>query len=137
MLGAGDHGHVRSVVRGVRRDVPDVRFSCDLGANHRRRRERAMTIAYVASPFTTNDDEEAERFLVAARRMSLAVVNAGGYPVSPVMLSHADRLLLERAQSEGFWYEKTLDLLRRCDGVLAWSNDGRSRGVVAEIKGER
>jgi hypothetical protein len=93
---------------------------------------------YIASPYTTSDLHEMNRFRRVAVMMSERVVIAGGYPISPVLISESmGRMFCDHHQPAGWWYAATLELLHDCAGVFAWSNGGRSIGVRGELMAAR
>ena len=97
----------------------------------------APPIVYIAGPFSGPTPWDVACNVREAERWGLIVAQAGGMPLIP----HANTQLFVGQCTEQHWYDGTLELMRRCDGVLVYSRsrDGRfSAGVAAEsIEAER
>lgn len=89
---------------------------------------------YVAAPFTAPTGHGIAQHIAQAERMGKLISDAGAYPVMP----QANTRSFVGEQTPEFWYEATLELMRRCDGVLAIrvsSTTGEtSKGVAAELQ---
>lgn len=93
---------------------------------------------YIASPYTAASSSDKERFRRAAMKMSEQIVVAGGYPISPVLISESmGRSFCDSHRPAEWWYAATLELLHDCAGVFAWSNRGLSIGVRGELMAAR
>jgi hypothetical protein len=90
-------------------------------------------IVYVAGPFTGATPWDVACNVRDAETWGLEVARAGGMPLIP----HANTSLFSGQLTEAFWYQGTLELMRRCDGIFVFERiriDGQpSPGVAAEI----
>lgn len=89
-------------------------------------------IVYVAGPFAGATPWDVAQNVREAEVWGLSVAQAGAMPLIP----HANTHLFVGQCTEAFWYAGTLELLRRCDGMLVFARKGPrgvSAGVAAEI----
>lgn len=90
-----------------------------------------MKIIYVAGRLTAKNNFEITRNVRAAEDVGLLVVQLGAMPLIP----HANTgLTFFGVGEEAFWYEGTLELLRRCDAMILVPGWEGSRGVASEIE---
>lgn len=88
----------------------------------------SLPLIYIAGPFRGPTPLAVRRNVEAARDLGLRVAEAGGYPVIPhTMTSEFDKLITDE-----FWLQGTMELLRRCDGIVLHPNWVVSRGAKAE-----
>lgn len=87
-----------------------------------------LKLIYIAGPFTGPHAWAIAQNVRAAETCAVGVVEAGAMPVIP----HTITRNFEGLASLEFWYEGTLELLRRCDGVYMVPGWETSRGVKAE-----
>lgn len=88
-----------------------------------------MKVVYVAGKFTAPDTWQRVRHVRKAEELGFAVAEAGAMPLIP----HANTTNFDGTLSVEFWYEGTLELLRRCDAMILVPGWEGSRGVAAEI----
>jgi nucleoside 2-deoxyribosyltransferase len=87
-----------------------------------------MKLIYIAAPFTPRDGTTVEGNVRAAEAVAIEVGRIPGlHPVCP----HSTSRVLWGIQEEPAAYAGTMELMRRCDAVLAVA--GGSTGVAAEI----
>lgn len=88
-----------------------------------------MKVVYIAGPFTASDSWRRERNVRRAEELGFIVAGAGAMPLIP----HANTRYFDGTMSAQFWYEGTLELLRRCDAVAVCEGYEESKGTKAEI----
>lgn len=92
-------------------------------------------LIYIAGPYRGKTSWQVDENIQNARRWGVAVARAGAehggaYPVIP----HSNTAHFDGEASDKLWLDGTLELMRRCDGVLltgAWRN---SVGASAEFE---
>lgn len=92
-----------------------------------------VPVIYIAGPFRGADAWQIEQNVREAEGYGHMVANAGAMPLIP----HANTRFFHGTQTERFWLEGTLELLRRCDGLLLspkWVVSTGSRGEKAEAE---
>lgn len=90
-----------------------------------------MKLVYVAGPYRGKNAWEIEENIHAARRVGARIASLGYMPVIP----HANTAHFDGLQSDEFWLEGTLDLMRRCDMVVmveGWEKSTGARGEYEE-----
>lgn len=92
-----------------------------------------MRVIYVAGKFTAPNSWQRARNVRAAETVGFAVAQAGAMPLIP----HANTAHFDGTCSPEFWYEGTLELLRRCDAVMLVAEWEDSKGVKAELEEAR
>ena len=91
-----------------------------------------MKVVYIAGPFTASTAWQIEQNVRRAEEVALKVAKLGAMPLCP----HTNTRFFHGQCTEEFWYEGTLELLRRCDAVYVVEHgDGTytSVGVTREI----
>lgn len=87
-----------------------------------------MKVVYVAGPYS-GTPWEMERNLYRARAAGIVVAELGAMPLIP----HSNTpVCFTGTQDEAFWYEGTMELMRRCDAVLFIEGWDRSMGSRSE-----
>lgn len=89
-----------------------------------------MKVVYVAGRFTAPNAWEIERNVRAAEEVGMQVAKMGAMPLIP----HANTRFFHGTISPEFWYEGTLELLRRCDFVVLVKGWEDSKGVKLELE---
>lgn len=88
-----------------------------------------MKVIYVAGRFTAPDTWQRMRNVRRAEALGYAVAELGAMPLIP----HANTANFDGTFSIEFWYEGTLELLRRCDAMILVPGHEGSKGVASEI----
>lgn len=96
-----------------------------------------MLVAYIAAPYTNKDPWIQECNIRAAEAIGKRVAEIGAVPIIP----HSNtRSYFTGVNTPGWWYDATLELLRRSD-VLVLGQDWRSskgaRKEMAEALGRK
>lgn len=89
-----------------------------------------MRIVYVAGPFTSTDSWTREQNTRKAEDLGFLVAQAGAMPLIP----HANTRFFDGLKTPEFWYEGTLELLRRCDAIAIVHGFETSKGTKREIE---
>ena len=89
-----------------------------------------MKVIYVAGRFTAPNGWTQAKYIRSAEVVGFAVAEAGAMPLMPTSNTRSFNGTL----GEEFWYEGTLELLRRCDAMILTPGWEGSRGVASEIK---
>lgn len=88
-----------------------------------------MKVIYIAGPFTAPTSWQRELNVRRAEELGFVIAEAGAMPLIP----HANTRYFEGTMTPEFWYEGTLELLRRCDAVAVCAGYVGSRGTGLEI----
>lgn len=88
-----------------------------------------MILVYVAGPYRGNTPWDIECNIHNARTWGRRLVKAGVMPVIP----HANTAHFDHQAPDSFFLEATMELMRRCDGVLVMPNSQYSTGTMAEL----
>jgi hypothetical protein len=89
-----------------------------------------MRVVYVAGKFSAPDQWQRSRNVRAAETVAFAVAEVGAMPLNPL----ANTANFFGTLRDEFWYDGTLELLRRCDAVILVPGWEGSKGVAAEVK---
>lgn len=92
-----------------------------------------MQIVYIAGPFRAVTAWEIENNVRRAEEVGFLVAQAGAMPLIP----HANTRFFHGHQTEQFWLDGTLELLRRCDALMllpTWAQSSGARGEKAEAE---
>jgi len=97
-----------------------------------------MKLVYVAGPFTGPNTWAVEQNVRRAEELGLIVAQCGAMPLIP----HTNTRFFHGLLTPEFWYEGTLEVLRRCDSIILTTSWETSRGAreehrEAEAKGLR
>lgn len=87
-----------------------------------------MKVVYIAGKFTAPTAWEIAENIRHAERWGLEVAKRGAMPLIP----HANTAHFHGLQTADFWYRGTLELLKRCDGILCIPGWMESKGARAE-----
>jgi hypothetical protein len=88
----------------------------------------SFPLIYVAGPYRAPTAWQRERNIHRAREWGVALARAGAYPVIP----HSNTAHFDGEADDALWLAGTLELMRRCDGVLLIEGWERSSGARAE-----
>ena len=91
---------------------------------------KKLKVVYVAGPFTAPNVWQRELNIRAAENVAMMVAEIGAMPLCP----HSNTRHFEGTISLEFWYEGTLELLRRCDAMQVVPGWQRSTGTKREIE---
>jgi len=89
-----------------------------------------MKLVYIAGPYTADSQAKVFANIQRAREVADMVIRFGAMPITPHFLSSG----IEDAGNAQFWYDATLEVLRRCDALLALENWHESNGALNEIR---
>ena len=89
-----------------------------------------MKIVYVAGPFRGPTAWDIAENIRAAERIGRLVALAGAMPLIP----HANTAHFEGQRSGQFWLDGTMELMRRCDGVVFLPSWRASQGSLGEFR---
>ena len=88
-----------------------------------------MHLVYIAGPFRGATPFDVAQNVRRAEFFGLLVGKAGAVPVIPhTMFANFDKSL-----PDAFWLDATMDILKRCDGIVAIPGWQRSTGAKAEV----
>ena len=88
-----------------------------------------MKVIYVAGPLVAADHWEIRHNINEAAALGLEVARLGHCPVIPH--TNTGAVFLGTLTPE-FWYEATLELLRRCDAIILTPYWPKAKGAIAE-----
>lgn len=88
-----------------------------------------MRVVYVAGPFTAGDGWAIEQNIRRAEEVGYRVVELGASPLIP----HTNTRFFSGTKTAEFWYEATLELLRRCDAMVTVEGWQDSKGTKREL----
>lgn len=87
-----------------------------------------MHIVYVAGPYRADNAWEVERNIRRAEEVAFRVAEAGAMPLCP----HSMTRYFDGTLTDAHWLEGTMELLRRCDGVVMVRGWEESSGATKE-----
>ena len=88
-------------------------------------------ICYVAGPYSNDDALEIEQNILDAKKAACEVILAGMIPLAPTLNSARFDWYMPEVPV-GWWYDATLELLKRCDAIWMFGDWQNSKGAVAE-----
>lgn len=89
-------------------------------------------LLYIAGPFRAPTQEGVDLHIQAARHVG-ALANKKGFAT---IVPHANTAQMDRILptiGDDFWLSITMEMMRRCDGVVLVPGWSRSSGTMAEI----
>lgn len=89
-----------------------------------------MRVVYVAGPFRAPDGWEVACNVFRAEDAGREVARLGAMPLIP----HSIGARMAGTETELYWIEGTLELMRRADAVLVLPDWERSVGTVGEVR---
>jgi len=90
-----------------------------------------MKLIYIAGPYRAPTTWGIAENIHAARMAGAMVAQLGAYPVIP----HSNTAHMDGIASDDLWLSGTLELMRRCDGVIlipGWKRSTGSKNEHAE-----
>jgi hypothetical protein len=87
-----------------------------------------MKVVYIAGPFTGKTAWDVECNVREAEKIALQVAKAGAMPLCP----HTNSRFFYGQCTADFWYDGTLELLKRCDAIVMLPNWQASKGSLME-----
>lgn len=92
-----------------------------------------IPLIYIAGPYAASALRSREAHIRSARAAAEMVLAAGGYPVTPHLLTGGmEDVPNMPARTDEYYYTATLTLMTRCDAVLMLPGWCDSRGATAE-----
>lgn len=91
----------------------------------------SVPLIYIAGPLGAPTPLGVRRNIEAARDLGLMVAEAGAYPVIPHTNTGEFYGLLDEAT---LWVPGAMELLKRCDAVVALDTWEKSKGAQAEMR---
>lgn len=86
-------------------------------------------LVYIAGPYRAPTTWGVQKNIHNARLWGVVVAKAGAYPMIP----HSNTAHFDGAvEGDEFWLQGTLEMMRRCDGVILIDGWDRSTGAIAE-----
>jgi hypothetical protein len=86
-------------------------------------------LVYIAGPYRAPTTWEIQKNIHNARLWGVIVAKAGAYPMIP----HSNTAHFDGAvEGDAFWLNGTLEMMRRCDGVVLIEGWDRSTGAIEE-----
>lgn len=95
-----------------------------------------MKLIYIAGPFRGATPWDVERNVRRAEEIGYEVFKSGAMPIIP----HANTRFFNGQGTEEFWVNGTLELARRCDGLILvpnWEASSGTRGEVNSMLAQR
>jgi len=90
-----------------------------------------MKVVYIAGPYSGPNAWAIEQNVRRAEEVGLFVAECGAMPLIP----HTNTRFFHGLLTEAFWYAGTMELLKRCDGIMLINGWKESKGAVAEYEG--
>ena len=88
-----------------------------------------MKVIYIIGPFTAATAWDIECNVRKAEEAALLIAQLGGMPLCP----HTNTRFFHGQLTSAFWYEGTMELMRRCNAVFVLRDWQNSVGCRAEI----
>lgn len=88
-----------------------------------------MKLVYIAGPFRGANSWEIERNIRRAEALALQVWRAGAACICP----HTNTRFFQGAADDHVWLDGDLEIIKRCDAVVATSNWRNSQGARKEV----
>ena len=87
-----------------------------------------MKLIYVAGPYRAPTTWGIAQNIHHARAVGAVIAELGAYPVIP----HSNTAHMDGVADDALWLAGTLELMRRCDGVVMFGLWKKSNGATAE-----
>ena len=85
---------------------------------------------YTAGAYQAPTSWQREQNIRQAEEAALAIAKLGAAPLCP----HTNTRFFEGECTPEFWYEATMELLRRCDAVFVVGDWKQSKGTMKEVE---
>jgi len=90
-----------------------------------------VIVVYVAGAYKAPTSWQREQNVRRAENAALEIAKLGASPLCP----HTNTRFFEGECTPEFWYEATMELLRRCDAIFVIGSDWQqSEGTVREVE---
>lgn len=89
-----------------------------------------MKVIYIAGPFRAANAWEVEQNIRLAEGVAFEVASLGYMPLCP----HPMTRFFDGTLTDEFWLHGTLELMKRCDGMVVCGRWQSSAGCVGEIE---
>ena len=89
-----------------------------------------IKLVYVAGPYRADTTNRIWHNITIARMYGEAIAMQGDMPVIP----HTNGAFMDGIQTDEFWLEGTMEMLRRCDAIYLLPHWKQSVGARAEWK---
>jgi hypothetical protein len=89
-----------------------------------------MKLIYIAGPYNAETPWATEQNIRVAEEIAFEVARCGTMPVCPHTMSR----FWAKTLTEDFWIAGTMQLMRKCDGVVMIPNWTTSSGSMAEYE---
>ncbi len=89
-----------------------------------------MKLVYIAGPYRGKSEAEVHDHIQAARSYAVRVWQAGAVAVCP----HLNTAFMGGAVEDSAFLKGAVELMSRCDAVLAIPGHERSKGSLVEVK---
>ena len=89
-----------------------------------------MKVVYIAGPYSGPNAWAIEQNVRRAEEAGLFVAECGAMPIIP----HTNTRFFHGLLTEAFWYAGTMELLKRCDGIMLIDRWMDSIGSKAEFE---
>ena len=93
-----------------------------------------MEMVYIAGPYMGDNKNRlsVEQNVLDCKKQLARMLDFGMLPISPITMY--DKFDLYTDYDEEFWYELTMELLKKCDSVWFYPGYERSRGAKNELR---
>lgn len=91
---------------------------------------KRIPLIYIAGPYRAEHPYQIQQNINNAWNLGVEICQLGYYPVIP----HLSTMHMEGLGTAEFFIEATLEVMRRCDGVLVIPDYFTSKGTLGEIK---
>ena len=92
-----------------------------------------MKVIYVAGPYTAESEFEKTLNKASAAKVGIECVKKGWSPIIPHINTGGFDSVKISDDDNTFWYEATMELMRRSDAIVLCSGWSGSSGTISEI----
>ena len=92
-----------------------------------------MKLCYIAGCYSNNTYLHVEQNILDAKKAGVEAIARGYYPVIPhANTPHFEHVCIDKHPS--FWYNGTMELLKRCDAIMIFGDWTTSQGTHNELE---